>query len=101
MYSLFRTCTGRQNNTHQACYARARSSQYKLGSTCDLKTHKLKIQCLPGTVGTEGNKSDNYSSFTVRGGDDIVWRLLVYPCFFKVRYIHYSSEAKANIDCQG
>ena len=53
-------------------HARAQASiQYKLGSTCDLKTSR----CLPGTVGKEGKQ--RYSSFTVRAGDDILWRPLV------------------------
>lgn len=77
MYSsVFRTIL--QNNK-QVCYARARPSQYKLGSTCD-----LKFECLPGTLGTEGKQSP--SSFTAPAGDDILWRFLFYPCFFKVRY---------------
>lgn len=75
----------KQQTLKRVTHARAQASiNWVRHVTRRLATHTSLIQCLPGTVGTEGKTRS--TSFTVLAGDDILWRLLVYSCFFKVRY---------------
>lgn len=75
----------KQQTLKRVTHARAQASiNWVRHVTRRLATHTSLIQCLPGTVGTEGKTRS--PSFTVLAGDDILWRLLVYSCFFKVRY---------------